>query len=68
MGEDPATGSAAGPLCAYLAQRTAAIGLTISQGVEMGRASRLVARMEGDRVRVGGDAVVVCDGSVFLDA
>ena len=67
MGEDPATGSAAGPLCAYLAQRTAAIGLTITQGVEMGRASRLVARMEGDRVRVGGDAVVVCDGSVFLD-
>ncbi|CAN5238604.1 hypothetical protein BH18CHL2_BH18CHL2_09730 [soil metagenome] len=34
----------------------------------MGRASRLVARIEGDRVRVGGDAVVVCDGSVFLDA
>ena len=67
-GEDPATGSAAGPLCAYLAQRTGTLGLTISQGVEMGRASRLVARIEGDRVRVGGDAVVVCDGSVFLDA
>lgn len=67
-GEDPATGSAAGPLCAYLAQRTGIRELTISQGVEMGRASRLVARIEGDRVRVGGDAVVVCDGSVFLDA
>jgi hypothetical protein len=34
----------------------------------MGRASRLVAQVEGDRVRVGGDAVVVVDGSVFLDA
>ena len=67
-GEDPATGSAAGPLCAYVAQRTGALALTISQGVEMGRASRLVARVEGERVRVGGDAVVVCDGSVFLDA
>ena len=34
----------------------------------MGRASQLVAEVEGDRVRVGGDAVVVADGSVFLDA
>jgi trans-2,3-dihydro-3-hydroxyanthranilate isomerase len=68
MGEDPATGSAAGPLCAYLAERAGLRDLTVSQGVEMGRASRLVATIEGDRVRVGGDAVVVADGSVFLDA
>jgi trans-2,3-dihydro-3-hydroxyanthranilate isomerase len=68
MGEDPATGSAAGPLCAYLAERTGLQGLTISQGVEMGRASRIVAQVEGERVRVGGDVVVVADGSVFLDA
>ena len=67
MGEDPATGSAAGPLCAYLAERAGMTGVTVSQGVEMGRASRLVATIEGDRVRVGGDAVVVADGSVFLD-
>jgi trans-2,3-dihydro-3-hydroxyanthranilate isomerase len=67
-GEDPATGSAAGPLCAYLAERTGLPDLTISQGVEMGRASRIVAQVEGDRVRVGGDVVVVADGSVFLDA
>ena len=31
-------------------------GSTIAQGVEMGRPSRLAARLEGDRVRVGGDA------------
>ena len=68
MGEDPATGSAAGPLCAYLAQRTGLQGVTVSQGVEMGRASRLVTQVEGDRVRVGGDAVVVADGTVFLDS
>jgi trans-2,3-dihydro-3-hydroxyanthranilate isomerase len=67
QGEDPATGSAAGPLCAYLAQRTATPSVTIEQGVEMGRAAQLVARMEDDRVRVGGDAVVVLEGSVFLD-
>jgi trans-2,3-dihydro-3-hydroxyanthranilate isomerase len=65
--EDPATGSAAGPLCAYLAERTGIRSVTVSQGVEMGRASRLVCTLEGERVRVGGDAVVVADGSVFLD-
>jgi trans-2,3-dihydro-3-hydroxyanthranilate isomerase len=68
MGEDPATGSAVGPLCAYLAERAGVQRLTVSQGVEMGRASRLAAEIEGDRVRVGGDAVVVADGDVFLDA
>ena len=67
MGEDPATGSAAGPLCAYLAERAGMRSVTVSQGVEMGRASRLVCELEGERVRVGGDAVVVADGSVFLD-
>ena len=67
-GEDPATGSAAGPLCAYLSERTGTIRVTVTQGVEMGRPSRLECRLEGDRVRVGGDAVVVLDGTVFLDA
>ena len=67
IGEDPATGSAAGPLCAYLAERTGMRGVTVTQGVEMGRASRLVAQLEGDRVRVGGDVIVVAEGSVFLD-
>jgi trans-2,3-dihydro-3-hydroxyanthranilate isomerase len=66
-GEDPATGSAAGPLCAYLAQRTGVLRVTVTQGVEMGRPARLDCRLEGDRVRVGGDAVVVLDGTVFLD-
>jgi trans-2,3-dihydro-3-hydroxyanthranilate isomerase len=68
IGEDPATGSAAGPLCAYLAERAGVRSITVTQGVEMGRASRLVCELEGDRVRVGGDAVVVADGQVFLDA
>jgi trans-2,3-dihydro-3-hydroxyanthranilate isomerase len=67
MGEDPATGSAAGPLCAYLARRTGMTGVIVSQGVEMGRASRIVTQVEDDRVRVGGDVVVVAEGSVFLD-
>ena len=65
-GEDPATGSAAGPLCAYLARRAGTRELTIEQGVEMGRPSRIEAAMEGERPRVGGDVVVVADGTLQL--
>lgn len=65
-GEDPATGSAAGPLCAYLAERTGAARVDVTQGVEMGRPSRLVCELEGDRVRVGGGVVAVIDGEVAI--
>jgi trans-2,3-dihydro-3-hydroxyanthranilate isomerase len=64
--EDPATGSAAGPLCAYVAQRTGVERLEIEQGVEMKRPSYLRTAIEGDRVRVGGDVVVVVDGTLYL--
>src|SRR4051794_26265863 len=67
VGEDPATGSAAGPLCALVAERTGCERLEIVQGAEMGRRSVLRAQVEGDRVRVGGDAVVLIDGHVTLD-
>jgi trans-2,3-dihydro-3-hydroxyanthranilate isomerase len=43
MGEDPATGSAAGPLGAYLHQRIGTGRLLIRQGEEMGRPSLLAA-------------------------
>lgn len=66
VGEDPATGSAAGPLCAYLAARADCRSVTIEQGVQMGRPSRLHAELDGDRPRVGGDVVVVVDGVVRL--
>ena len=65
-GEDPATGSAAGPLCAYLSARRGRESLEIGQGVEMGRPSRLEAAVEGDRVRVGGDVVVLVEGTLSL--
>jgi trans-2,3-dihydro-3-hydroxyanthranilate isomerase len=64
--EDPATGSAAGPLCAYLSARAGAAAVTIAQGVEMGRPSRLEAAVEGDRIRVGGDVVTIVDGTLTL--
>jgi len=66
--EDPATGAAAGPLCAYVHELTGVSAITIEQGLHIGRPSRLEASLEGDRVRVGGDAVVVIDGTLSLDA
>ena len=67
VGEDPATGSAAGPLQAHAAARAGVERLEIVQGAEMGRRSVLRTAVEGDRVRVGGDAVVLVDGHVTLD-
>jgi trans-2,3-dihydro-3-hydroxyanthranilate isomerase len=65
-GEDPATGSAAGPLLAYANARLGVERLDVTQGVEMGRPSRLLAELEGDRVRVGGDVVVLVTGTLRL--
>jgi len=72
--EDPATGSAAGPLALHLARHgRIAFGdeIEISQGVEIGRPSTLFARAEGtaesvERVEVGGSAVIVARGEFRL--
>jgi len=70
VAEDPATGSAAGPLAVHLA-RHGRIGfgeqIEIAQGVELNRPSTLYAEARGegdriDRVLVGGSAVVVARG------
>ena len=65
-GEDPATGSAAGPACAYLHRHGRASRVEITQGVEIGRPSVLRAEVDGERVRVSGDVVVVVEGTVRL--
>lgn len=64
--EDPATGSAAGPLLAYLHARDGRRRVTITQGVEMGRPSRLECELHDGRVRVGGDVVVLVTGTIRL--
>lgn len=72
--EDPATGSAAGPLALHLAiHGRSKFGeeITIEQGVEIGRRSLLRARVEGsqdrvERVVVGGAAVLVARGEYRL--
>jgi trans-2,3-dihydro-3-hydroxyanthranilate isomerase len=66
IGEDPATGSAAGPLGAYLAERTGCERLVIRQGEEMGRPSVLEVEMVEGRPRVGGGVIPVIDGEVSL--
>lgn len=73
--EDPATGSAAGPLALHLARHgRIAYGeqIEIRQGEEIGRPSLLHARVEGsdadvERVVVGGSAVIVAEGTFRLD-
>ncbi|HEX6519308.1 MAG TPA: PhzF family phenazine biosynthesis protein [Streptosporangiaceae bacterium] len=72
--EDPATGSAAGPLAVHLARhRKISPGeqIEISQGREIGRPSTLYARVEGtadniEHVYVGGHAVIVARGEYRL--
>ena len=65
-GEDPATGSAAGPLGAYLADRAGCERLRITQGEEMGRPSVLDVEMVEGRPRVGGGVIPIIDGEVEL--
>jgi trans-2,3-dihydro-3-hydroxyanthranilate isomerase len=70
--EDPATGSASGPLGCYLVRHglvpaSAAGAIVSAQGVKMGRPSRIHIRlaMSGQdvtRVQVGGTSVLVGDG------
>lgn len=66
--EDAATGSAAGPLCAYLHERLGTERVLIDQGVMMSRPSRLEAQMDLDRVRVSGDVVILAVGEIRLPA
>jgi trans-2,3-dihydro-3-hydroxyanthranilate isomerase len=73
--EDPATGSAAGPLACHVARHgRIAFGdeIEISQGAEIKRPSKLYARVEGSpgqisKVEVGGSAVIVARGEFKLD-
>jgi len=73
--EDPATGSAAGPLAVHLA-RHGLIGfgeeIEIRQGAEIQRPATLYARVDGsaariERVEVGGSAIVVARGEYRLE-
>ncbi|HVN62062.1 MAG TPA: PhzF family phenazine biosynthesis protein [Gaiellaceae bacterium] len=72
--EDPATGSAAGPIAVHLARHgLIAFGdeIELTQGVEIGRPSKLYSKVEGsadsiERIEVGGSSVIVARGEVRL--
>jgi trans-2,3-dihydro-3-hydroxyanthranilate isomerase len=74
VAEDPATGSAAGPLAVHLVRHgllRPGEELDLHQGLDLHRPSRLYARVEGTAtrmtaVRVGGAAVVVAQGRYRL--
>lgn len=73
-GEDPATGSAAGCASAWMVAHNVASSderVMIEQGMEMGRPSRIFVRSSRRddqvvNVRVGGNAIEVLRGEVFL--
>jgi trans-2,3-dihydro-3-hydroxyanthranilate isomerase len=73
--EDPASGSAAGPLAVHLARhRKIEFGqrIEITQGRQIHRTSTLYARVDGegdriDKVEVAGSAVIVARGELILD-
>lgn len=69
--EDPATGSAAGALCAYLAsllpESDGELAFTLDQGIEMGRPSRIEVTVEKQSgtlgaTRIGGTCVEMMRG------
>jgi trans-2,3-dihydro-3-hydroxyanthranilate isomerase len=73
IGEDPATGSAAGPLGAYLAEHGLAgmpRSILVRQGEFVGRPSELLVQVRDEegrwRVRVGGGVHVVGSGAFLL--
>jgi trans-2,3-dihydro-3-hydroxyanthranilate isomerase len=73
-GEDPATGSAAGPCVAWMVRYGLAkpdVALAIEQGLEMHRPSRIIARAglthgRVSDVRVGGSVVEVGSGELVV--
>lgn len=69
IAEDPATGTAAGPLVAALIARGIlpdGSSAVIEQGHRMGRPSRIRIDAAGTRIRIVGQGLVVADGTLYL--
>jgi len=76
IAEDPATGSAAAPLGAYLRahgiiRSTARARLRVIQGIEMGRRSETTVEVvnragDGPSIRIGGPCSIVGQGQMRL--
>jgi trans-2,3-dihydro-3-hydroxyanthranilate isomerase len=69
IAEDPATGTAAGPLVARLAAAGEVPEMTtviVEQGYALGRPSRIQVSAAGQRIRVGGSGLVVAEGTMAV--
>lgn len=68
--EDPATGTAAGPLAWWLVSRREVDGprVTIEQGHALGRPSRLELTVEGDAVTLAGGGALAAEGQLHVGA
>ena len=67
--EDPATGTAAGPLAAHLVAHglaRPAQAIVIEQGTAMGRTSLIRVEVLADTVKISGRGVVVASGHLTL--
>jgi len=67
--EDPATGTAAGPLVAKLAAEgriAPGAAAVIEQGHSLGRPSRILITVDGADVRISGAGLIVADGTVLV--
>jgi PhzF family phenazine biosynthesis protein len=68
IAEDPATGTAAGPLAAYLVHNKATTEprVIIDQGLQTGRPSRLEVQVIGSHIELRGAAVVTAEGTIRI--
>ncbi|HEU0199760.1 MAG TPA: PhzF family phenazine biosynthesis protein [Burkholderiaceae bacterium] len=71
IAEDPATGAAAAAFAGWVAARTPAARIKVLQGEFMGRSSEIDLTIDRagervSRVRVGGAAVMVCEGMLTV--
>lgn len=67
--EDPATGSAAGPLAGFLKHAgiiNKHIQYRITQGETMNRTSEIIVQVEDDGIKVSGNSVIVMKGTLFI--
>ena len=68
IAEDPATGTAAGPLAVHLIDHGVAEegSIVIEQGHFLGRPSQIALRVHGERVTISGAAIVAAEGTLQL--
>jgi trans-2,3-dihydro-3-hydroxyanthranilate isomerase len=68
LAEDPATGSAAGPLAWWLTRGDAGPAtVEVDQGHALGRPSRITVAVDGDQVTLRGSAVLTAEGDLYID-